>query len=200
MDDPFQFYGTRGYSVLCYGLYQGAGSGGLLDPSEQRSKERCDPSDSGDDTTTPVNSNYKPQQLVLLEAVLVGVDSSQTTASAGPFNSGSEMEAWFNHKLTICKHYNHAPADIPPFDFQQFVLVHQDISPRNMILDAAGMVWWVDWAHAGAYPPAFERAAIVGQYRFPEFNEMVLRVLPRYEVEVRQLRSIWYGLSVASLA
>lgn len=56
------------------------------------------------------------------------------------------MEAWFNHKLTICKHYNHAPADIPPFDFQQFVLVHQDISPRNMILDAAGMVWLVDWA------------------------------------------------------
>ena len=52
----------------------------------------------------------------------------------------------------------------------------------------------------GRLGAAFERAAIAGQYRFPEFNEMVLRVLPRYEVEVRQLRSIWYGLSVASLA
>ena len=65
-----------------------------------------------------------------------------------------------------------------------------------MILDAAATVWLVDWAHAGVYPPA----AIAGQYRFPEFNEMVLRVLPGCEVEVRQLRSIWYGLSVASLA
>lgn len=43
----------------------------------------------------------------------------------------------------------------PPFDFQQFVLVHQDISYRNIILDAAGMVWLVGWAHAGAYPRAF---------------------------------------------
>lgn len=72
------------------------------------------------------------QQLVLSQEVRVGVDSSDY--GAGTFNSGSEMEAWFNHRLTICKRYNHAPHDIPSFDFhfQKFVLVHQDISPRNM--------------------------------------------------------------------
>ena len=69
-----------------------------------------------------------------------------------------------------------------------------------MVLDAAGKLWLIDWAHAGAYPPAFERAAIVEQYRFPEFNEMILHVMPEYDDEVRQLQSIWYGLSVASLA
>ncbi|UDD57501.1 hypothetical protein AFCA_005002 [Aspergillus flavus] len=123
-----------------------------------------------------------------------------TDYGAGPFNSGAEMEAWFNHKLKICKDYNQAPQDIPPFDFQKFVLVHQDISPRNMILDATGKVCLIDWAHAGAYPPAFERAAIVEQHIFPEFNEMTLHVMPEYDVEVRQLQSIGYGLSVAGLA
>ena len=181
VDDPFEFYGTRGYLVMDYIKGQDMG-------------------DCGIHLTAAMIQQLQFQQLVLSEEVRVGVDSSDY--GVGTFNSGSEMEAWFNHRLTICKHYNHAPHDIPSFDFhfQKFVLVHQDISPRNMILDAAGMVWLADWAHAGAYPPAFERAAIAAQYRFPEFNEMVLRVLPGYEVEVRQLRSIWYGLSVASLA
>lgn len=104
-----------------------------------------------------------------------------TDYGAGPFNSGAEIEAWFNHKLKICKDYNQAPQDTPLFNFQKFVLVHQDISPRNMILNAAGNIYLIDWAHAGAYPPAFERAAIVEQYRFPEFNEMILHVMPEYQ-------------------
>ena len=56
-----------------------------------------------------------------------------------------------------------------------------------MILDAAGKACLTDWAHVGAYPPAFERAAIVKQYRFLEFNEIILHVMPEYNVEVRQL-------------
>ncbi|PGH07075.1 hypothetical protein AJ79_06353 [Helicocarpus griseus UAMH5409] len=123
-----------------------------------------------------------------------------TDYGAGPFNSGSEMEAWFNHKLKICKDYNQAAQDVPSFRFREFVLVHQDISPRNMILDDSGKVHLIDWAHAGAYPPAFERAAIAGQHRFPEFNKMILDVIQKYDVQVRQLQSIWYGLTVASLA
>lgn len=94
-----------------------------------------------------------------------------TEFGAGPFKSGSEMADWFNHKLRICKRFNKTSKDIPPFQFTEFVLVHQDISPRNMILDASGRVWLIDWADAGAYPPAFERAALVEQYRFPEFNQ-----------------------------
>lgn len=79
------------------------------------------------------------------------------------------------------------------------MLVHQDISPQNIILDTAGRLWLVDWGHAGAYPSAFERAAITQQYRFPEFNRMLLNVLPTYDDEVRQLGSIWCGLTVAFL-
>ncbi|KKZ61301.1 hypothetical protein EMCG_04076 [[Emmonsia] crescens] len=36
---------------------------------------------------------------------------------AGPFNSGSEMEAWFNHKLEICKHYKKCLQDTSLFNF-----------------------------------------------------------------------------------
>lgn len=123
-----------------------------------------------------------------------------TDFDAGPFNSGSELEAWFNHKFKICKNCNKAPQDTPPFDFQKFVLMHQGISPRNMILDAAGKVRLIDWENAGSYTPASKLAAISFQTCFPEFNRMLLHAMPEYDVEVRHLRSIWWGLFVAVLA
>ncbi|KUM58984.1 hypothetical protein ACN42_g8153 [Penicillium freii] len=42
-----------------------------------------------------------------------------TDYSAGPFKDSAEVQDWFNHKL----------------DTSPFVLTHQDISPRNLILD-----------------------------------------------------------------
>lgn len=123
-----------------------------------------------------------------------------TDYSAGPFKDVSEFEGWFNHKLEICKAYKHAPEDLPPFKFTQFVLTHQDISPRNLILDRNGLVWFVDWADAGFYPPAFETAALREQAQFVDFNDMVLSLLPRYPLEEKQLHSIGYGLTVASFA
>ncbi|GIK01870.1 hypothetical protein Aspvir_005911 [Aspergillus viridinutans] len=123
-----------------------------------------------------------------------------THYSAGPFKNKAEFEGWFNHKLEICKKFNQAPQDIPAFRFTEFVLTHQDISPRNLILDPDGQVWLVDWADAGAYPPAFESAALASQMSFPDFNAMVLSCLPRYPVEERQLDSIGYGLLTAALA
>ncbi|RMJ22928.1 Phosphotransferase enzyme family [Aspergillus sp. HF37] len=62
-----------------------------------------------------------------------------TDYRAGAFNDGAEMQAWFNHKLEICKHFSQAPKDTPPLEFTRFVLVRQDISPRNMILDDSGL-------------------------------------------------------------
>lgn len=123
-----------------------------------------------------------------------------TDYSAGPFKDAAEMQNWFNHKLAICKHFNQAPKDTPAFEFTKFVLVHQDISPRNMMFDESGAVWLIDWADAGAYPPAFEPAALGLQLRFSEFNRMVLDVIPGYAAEVKQLHSIEYGLTVASFA
>lgn len=123
VDDPFEFYGTRGYLVMDY--IKGQDMGGCWIH-----------------LTAAMIQQLQFQQLVLSQEVRVGVDCSDY--GAGTFNSGSEMEAWFNHRLTICKCYNHAPHDIPSFDFhfQKFVLVHQDISPRNMIWT---LLEWFGW-------------------------------------------------------
>jgi aminoglycoside phosphotransferase (APT) family kinase protein len=118
-----------------------------------------------------------------------------TDYSAGPFNDGAEMQAWFNHKLEICKRFSQAPKDTRPFELTRFVLVHMDSSPRNMILDDSGAVWFVDWADAGAYPPA-----LAARLRFSEFGRMVLALISRYSAGVKQLQAIEYGLTVASFA
>ncbi|CDM29905.1 Protein kinase-like domain [Penicillium roqueforti FM164] len=112
----------------------------------------------------------------------------------------AEMEAWFNHKLDICKSVHQAPKDIPPFHFTKFVLTHNDISPRNLILDQHEQVWLIDWAYSGAYPPVFESAAISIQPFFTDFNEAVLSLILRHPEEEMQLDSIAYGLTTAALA
>lgn len=100
-----------------------------------------------------------------------------TDYSAGPFMDKAEMEAWFNHKLDICKSVRKAPKGIPPFYFTKFVLTHQDISPRNLILDENARVWLIDWAYSGAYPPVFESAALSTQPFFTDFNEIILSLV-----------------------
>ncbi|KAL4808575.1 kinase-like domain-containing protein [Aspergillus unguis] len=123
-----------------------------------------------------------------------------TDYSAGPFMNCAEMEAWFNDKLDICKSVRQARKDIPPFRFTKFVLTHQDISPRNLILDQHGQVWLIDWAYSGAYPPVFESAALSIQPHFTDFNEAVLSLIPRYPEDQRQLDSVAYGLTTAAWA
>ncbi|KAI0371710.1 hypothetical protein BV20DRAFT_158279 [Pilatotrama ljubarskyi] len=39
---------------------------------------------------------------------------------------------------------------------KEHVFVHQDLAPRNMILDPQGVLWIVDWGHAGFYPTYME--------------------------------------------
>ncbi|EAU36807.1 predicted protein [Aspergillus terreus NIH2624] len=123
-----------------------------------------------------------------------------TDYSAGPFMDSADMEAWFNHKLDICKSIGQAPKDIPPLHFTKFVLTHHNISPHNLILDQHGHVWLIDWAYSGAYPPVFESATLSIQPSFIDFNEAVLSRIPRYPEEERQLNSIAYGLTTAAFA
>ncbi|KAL1735763.1 kinase-like protein [Schizophyllum commune] len=40
------------------------------------------------------------------------------------------------------------------------ILVHQDLAPRNMILDRKDRLWIIDWGHAGFYPPFMEYVGI----------------------------------------
>ncbi|KAL5363414.1 hypothetical protein BJX96DRAFT_167463 [Aspergillus floccosus] len=93
-----------------------------------------------------------------------------TRYSAGPFKDVSEFEGWFKHNL------------------------------RNLILDRTGLVWLVDWADAGSYPPACETAALWSQSQFVDFKDMMLSLLPRYPLEEQPLDFIGYGLSIAALA
>lgn len=88
---------------------------------------------------------------------------------AGPFQDSHAVQNWFNHKLQVCKRFQKVADDAPPFEFSSFVLTHQDITPRNLVLDNLGNIWLIDWAFAGVYPPAFETAAIAQQLHFPDF-------------------------------
>jgi thiamine kinase-like enzyme len=88
----------------------------------------------------------------------------------------------------------------PRFDFKSLVFTHQDITPRNLMLDKAGQLWLIDWADAGADPPGFERAALEQQSEFLNFGAEVCRKIASYPVETLQLKSIMYGLTTAALA
>jgi len=123
-----------------------------------------------------------------------------TDYSAGPFATRQEIENWFNHKLAICKGTRNARQDIPPFNFPTFVFTHQDISPRNLILDTSDQVWLIDWAFAGAYPPCFEAATLAEQAQFPDFSQQLLKQIHTDPRQIAQLRSIGWGLRVAAFA
>lgn len=86
--------------------------------------------------------------------------------------------------------------------FEKLLLTHQDIAPRNLILNALGKVWLIDWAFAGAYPEGFERVALFIQCRFhfPEFMEKVGKLVKGYPELGMQRVSIAYGLTTAALA
>lgn len=66
------------------------------------------------------------------------------------------------------------PAGIPRFCFQDAVFTHQDIAPRNLILDEKIRLWIVDRGCARVYPRGFEQAALREQPRHVEFTDMVM--------------------------
>jgi len=71
------------------------------------------------------------------------------------FQTAADMEPWFNHKLGILGAGNVTGM------FEDLVMCHMDISLRNLILDKAGRLWILDWAWAGLFPQAFEKASLL---------------------------------------
>jgi serine/threonine protein kinase len=120
-----------------------------------------------------------------------------TDYEAGPFNNREEFNAWFTHKLEISKQFGHAEKDLPPFDYTSFVLVHQDINPKNLVLDSGGKVWIIDWGNAGAYPAIFEAATMCESSRFPEFNALLLPHIYNNTAEREHLLGFIWGVLVA---
>lgn len=122
-----------------------------------------------------------------------------TDYGAGPFATLQELEDWCNHKIDVCIRFQQLPLDTPRFQFHDMVLTHQDIAPRNLILDSEGKVWLVDWSWAGVYPLGFEQAVLREQARNDEFTEMVLSKLPDRQLDItRQYAGIVYSLSTAA--
>ncbi|KAF2463947.1 uncharacterized protein BDR25DRAFT_272383 [Lindgomyces ingoldianus] len=119
---------------------------------------------------------------------------------AGPFKNCDAIEEWFNHKLSVCKRFRQIPDSAPPFVFKRFVFTHQDITPRNIVIDPLGQAWLIDWAFSGSYPEVFEAAAIARQHQFQDFGQLLLQHIPFEAEKVVQLKSIIYGLTTAALA
>ncbi|KAL7627038.1 hypothetical protein AAE478_003814 [Parahypoxylon ruwenzoriense] len=123
-----------------------------------------------------------------------------TDYGAGPFPSLEDLEAWFNHKIDVCARLHQLPAGTPRFRFRDVVFTHQDIAPRNMILDEDEKVWLIDWGCAGVYPQGFDQAVLRLQSANDEFSDMVLARLSNQQKELtEQYRAIGYGLSTGRL-
>lgn len=119
-----------------------------------------------------------------------------TDMGAGPFGSKEELEAWFNHKLAVCKNFKQAPETVPPFHFDNLVLAHKDIAPRNLILGPDRKVWLIDWGDSGIYPEGFEVASLnARRFSAPVFTDMLLEMIPKHEEIVQQLGWIIFALT-----
>lgn len=78
-----------------------------------------------------------------------------------PHASPTTFSNYLNWWLTECRPTEYHPRrELLVRAEPHHILVHQDLAPRNMILDPKGVLWVVDWGHAGFYPPYMEYAGI----------------------------------------
>jgi serine/threonine protein kinase len=80
----------------------------------------------------------------------------------GPIDhaSPSAFTRYLNWWITECRPSLFAPMHHLTLKPTEHVFIHQDLVPRNMIVDARGCLWIVDWGHAGFYPEYMEYAAM----------------------------------------
>lgn len=126
-----------------------------------------------------------------------------TFYGAGPFQTNQHLVDWLNHKLEI--------SNVPTFERfttdHPLVFTHQDIAPRNLILDEEGTLWMIDWAWAGWYPAYFEYAAVksaaIYTGQLPVLSgwiDAVLCIMDAYEDEYHSLKAIEWVLEIAPFA
>ncbi|KAH7906680.1 kinase-like protein [Hygrophoropsis aurantiaca] len=85
-------------------------------------------------------------------------------AATSPVAGGLASDAftgYLNWWLTKCRPQQRKPRhDLTLESPRQHVFVHQDLAPRNMIIDSRNQLWLIDWGFAGFYPPYMEYTAI----------------------------------------
>ena len=77
-----------------------------------------------------------------------------------PHASPATFCNYLNWWLTECRPHVYKPYPDLTFSPTKHTLVHQDLAPRNMILDATGNLWIIDWDYAGYYPAFMEYKGI----------------------------------------
>ena len=123
-----------------------------------------------------------------------------TDYGAGPFRTKEEITAWFNERLRICQFFHRAPLTQPLFSnqFDELVMCHMDIAPRNLILDDYGRVWVIDWAHAGGYPVYFDQAVLICTGD-PNFADGLLEIMgDGFTEELAKLDAISFALTTGA--
>ncbi|KAH7381614.1 hypothetical protein BKA66DRAFT_512491 [Pyrenochaeta sp. MPI-SDFR-AT-0127] len=102
------------------------------------------------------------------------------------FQTATDMEPWFNHKLNI-----RGTGDVTGM-FDELSMCHMDLSLRNLVLDKAGELWFLDWAFAGFFPPSFEYASLLHKQPDSPDYEFVQGVL-------KELRPVPYDETLVAL-
>ncbi|OAL55184.1 hypothetical protein IQ07DRAFT_659151 [Pyrenochaeta sp. DS3sAY3a] len=175
----------RSFSVKSTGLYHSMGYI-VMDYIDGLSLDRCwntlAQSTRDDIIEQVADMIVQLQSLELHTPGPLGGGPSQgrwfTPYSVGPFTGALDLQNFFNQRMDKAKCFRRVPKTMPPFDFANstFALTHLDIAPRNLVLDAGGKVWLIDWAHSGAYPPMLEIANLVSeQDRCKDFYEPLLQ-------------------------
>ncbi|KAI9729370.1 MAG: hypothetical protein M1834_006894 [Cirrosporium novae-zelandiae] len=124
-----------------------------------------------------------------------------TDYGAGPFKSPQDMESWFNERLLVCQEFGRLPSTQPSFSglFDELVMCHMDIHPRNLILDVDDRLYLLDWAYAGGYPVFFETANLM-RTGDPDFSHKLLDMIGDEHVEkAKRLVAVGFALTTGAL-
>ncbi|KAG5634612.1 hypothetical protein H0H81_001381 [Sphagnurus paluster] len=92
----------------------------------------------------------------------------------GPFATYAEFSSFMKGRQYIAiscyAHHPVPPEGRVPFDESApFVMTHQDINMRNVMVGDDGRLWLIDWAFSGFYPRWFEFVSMKEQCANEEF-------------------------------
>ncbi|KAL1937419.1 hypothetical protein VTO73DRAFT_13755 [Trametes versicolor] len=120
---------------------------------------------------------------------------------AGPFPTHEALVEWWNRFFYLPGERGYNGVDDRFHADQPLVFSHGDLNLRNIIVHE-GVVWLVDWQHAGWYPWYVDPTQIAtdwGTMEFPTPEDWAPSVLPFFPDSSRELRmfnSIAYRLNV----